>query len=91
MVRTYKWCYGAFIENGRIIDGSPNGNLKSMIKYLMNKYPAVQLFTTPNQHLLFSNIGNNEKGQFENDMKLFGYGVRKKSYQSGQRCNRSNI
>ncbi len=73
-----KWCYGAFIENGRIIDGSPNGDLKRMIKYLMNKYPAVQLFITPNQHLLFSNIGNSEKGQFENDMKLFGYGVRKK-------------
>jgi sulfite reductase beta subunit-like hemoprotein len=72
-----KWCYGAFIENGRIIDGSPNGDLKSMVKYLMNKYPTVQLFTTPNQHILFSNIGNSEKGRFENDMKFFGYGVRK--------------
>ena len=74
---TLKWCYGAFIENGRIIDGSPNGDLKSMVKYLTNKYPTVQLFTTPNQHLLFSNIGNSEKGRFENDMKFFGYGVRK--------------
>ena len=73
-----KWCYGAFIENGRIIDGSPNGDLKRMLKYLMNKYPAASVFITPNQHLLFSNIGNSEKGQFENDMKLFGYGVRKK-------------
>src|SRR5918996_1070839 len=72
-----KWCYGAFIENGRIIDGSPNGHLKSMVKYLMKKYPPVQLFTTPNQHLLFSNIDNSEKGQFENDLKFFGYGVRK--------------
>src|SRR5918992_1616205 len=74
---TLKWCYGAFIENGRIIDGSSNGDLKSMVKYLTNKYPTVQLFTTPNQHLLFSNIGNSEKGRFENDMKFFGYGVRK--------------
>src|SRR5215207_876106 len=72
-----KWCYGAFIENGRIIDDSPNGDLKSMVKYLMKKYPTVQLFTTPNQHLLFSNIDNSEKERFENDMRFFGYGVRK--------------
>src|SRR5262249_34896170 len=25
-----RWCHGAFIENGRIIDGSHNGDLKSM-------------------------------------------------------------
>ena len=72
-----KWCYGVFIENGRIIDGSPNGNLKSMVKYLMDKYPHIVLFTTPNQHLLFSNLGNGEKEQFKNDLKIFGYGIRK--------------
>jgi sulfite reductase (ferredoxin) len=48
-----------------------------MVKYLVNKYLAIQLFTTPNQHLLFSNIDNSEKGEFENDMKFFGYGLRK--------------
>jgi sulfite reductase (NADPH) hemoprotein beta-component len=72
-----KWCYGIFIENGRIIDDSPNGNLKSMIKHLVEKYPSLLLFTTPNQHLLFSNLDNEEKEQFETDMKLFGYGIRK--------------
>ena len=72
-----KWWYGAFIENGRLIDGGPNGDLKSMIKYLLNKYTTTQLFTTPNQHLLFSNIVDNERGEFESDMKLFGYGLRK--------------
>jgi sulfite reductase beta subunit-like hemoprotein len=72
-----KWCYGTFIENGRITDGSPNGNLKSMIKYLMDKYPHALIFTTPNQHLLFSNLGSNEKEQFKNDMRIFGYGLRK--------------
>ncbi len=71
------WCYGAFIENGRIIDGSPNGDLKSMVKHLMNNYQGVELFTTPNQHLLFTNINGSLKGQFEKDMKKFGYGVRK--------------
>jgi sulfite reductase beta subunit-like hemoprotein len=71
-----KWCYGTFIENGRIIDGSPNGNLKSMVKYLMDKYPHALIFTTPNQHLLFSNLASNEKEQFKNDMMIFGYGIR---------------
>jgi sulfite reductase (NADPH) hemoprotein beta-component len=75
--RNFKWSYGMFIENGRLIDGSPNGDLKSMIKYLVNKYRAIELFTTPNQHLLFSNIDNSEKDEFENDMKFFGYGLRK--------------
>lgn len=76
--RRRRWCYGAFIENGRIIDESPNGNLKSMVKFLMNKYPDVKLFTTPNQHLLFSNISDELKEQFEENMKkMFGYGSRK--------------
>jgi len=68
------WAYGAFIENGRIIDG-PNGQLKSMIRYLMENYPVV-LFTTPNQDLIFSNIPEEEKVRFEKDMKKFGYGLR---------------
>jgi sulfite reductase beta subunit-like hemoprotein len=72
-----RWCYGAFIENGRIIDGSHNGELKSMVKYLMNNYSDIELFTTPNQHLLFCNIDDRFKEQFEKDMKMFGYGFRK--------------
>jgi sulfite reductase beta subunit-like hemoprotein len=72
-----RWCYGAFIENGRIIDGSSNGDLKSMVKYLMNNYSDIELFTTPNQHLLFCNIDKGLKGQFEKDMKTFGHGIRK--------------
>jgi sulfite reductase beta subunit-like hemoprotein len=72
-----RWCYGAFIENGRIIDGSHNGDLKSMVKCLMNNYPDIELFTTPNQHLLFCNIDEKLKELFEKDMKLFRYGFRK--------------
>jgi len=65
-------CYGAFIENGRIIDDSPNVQLKKMVRYLMDNYP-VYLFTTPNQDLLFTNIPENDKERFEKDMKSFGY------------------
>lgn len=71
-----RWCYGAFIENGRILDGSQNGNLKSMIKHLMNSYSDIELFTTPNQHLLFCNIEEGLKKQFEEDMKMYRYGLR---------------
>ncbi len=77
------WCYGAFIENGRIIDGSPNGDLKRMVKHLMSNYPSIELFTTPNQHLLFSNIDETLKDQFEKDMKMFGYGFRKNGNGNG--------
>jgi len=72
-----RWCFGAFIENGRIIDGSHNGDLKAMVKYLMNNYPHIELFTTPNQHLMFCNIEERLKELFERDMRMFGYGFRK--------------
>ena len=71
-----KFCYGAFIENGRIIDDSPNGKLKKMVRYLVDNYNP-EIFITPNQDLLFGNISESEKKYFENDMiKLFGYGFR---------------
>lgn len=77
------WCYGAFIENGRIIDGSPNGDLKRMVKHLMNNYSGIELFTTPNQHLLFAKIRDEWKEKFEKDMKMFGYGLRKNGNGNG--------
>ncbi|MFL6506526.1 MAG: hypothetical protein ACJ704_01115 [Nitrososphaeraceae archaeon] len=43
----------------------------------MDEYPHALIFTTPNQHLLFSNLGSSEKEQFKNDMRIFGYGIRK--------------
>src|SRR5438034_4465965 len=79
-----RWCFGAFIENGRIIDGSHNGDLKAMVKYLMNNYPHIELFTTPNQHLMFCNIEERLKELFERDMKMFGYGFRKKNSDSNE-------
>jgi len=67
--------YGAFIENGRITDASPNGKLQSMVRDLMEKYP-IQLMITPNQDILFTNIPSNSKTAFEADMKNYGYGLR---------------
>ncbi len=68
------WAYGAFIENGRVIDG-PNGRLKEMVRFLMVRYP-IDLFITPNQDLLFTNIGEEDRDTFEADLQRFGYGLR---------------
>ena len=67
-------CYGAFIENGRIIDG-PNGRLKAMVRCVMQKFP-VQLMTTPNQDILFTNLPPEARSEFEAYVKSFRYGMR---------------
>ncbi len=69
------WTFGAFIENGRLIDNSPNGKLKSMCRFLMNKFP-VDFMITPNQDALFCNLPENLKSEFEADMAKYGYGKR---------------
>ncbi len=67
-------CYGAFIENGRIIDG-PNGRLKAMVRCVMQKFP-VQLMTTPNQDILLTNLPPEARSEFEAYVKSFRYGMR---------------
>ncbi|MDE2027873.1 MAG: nitrite/sulfite reductase [Candidatus Omnitrophica bacterium] len=69
------WAYGMYIENGRIIDGSPNGDLKSLCRHLMNTYP-VKFMITPNQDALFIDLPENMKSAFEADLKKFEYGQR---------------
>ncbi len=69
------WAYGAFIENGRIIDNSPNGKLKTMLREVMNKYP-IEVLITPNQDALFTNIPEAAKKDFEADLAKHGFGKR---------------
>jgi len=69
------WAYGMYIENGRLIDNSPNGKLKSLCKHLMNTYP-VDFMITPNQDALFINLPEDKKSAFEADLKKFAYGKR---------------
>lgn len=68
------WSYGAFIENGRIIDG-PNGKLKKMIRFLIENY-QIELLTTPNQDLVFGNMPEDLIKRFESDLFSFGFGLR---------------
>lgn len=67
--------YGMYIENGRIVDNSPNGKLKSLVHHLMNQYPAT-LSLTANQDLIFSDIPPGQKDNFEADLMKYGYGQR---------------
>ncbi len=65
--------YGAYIPNGRIIN-APHGNFKSMVRHLMDTFD-IELLTTPNQDLLFTNIPPDAKDWFEAEMKKFSYGT----------------
>ncbi|MGA2666065.1 MAG: nitrite/sulfite reductase [Nitrososphaerales archaeon] len=68
------WSFGAFIENGRLIDG-PNGRLRAMVRSLMEVYET-ELLVTPNQDLVFTNIPEERKQEFEAEMARFGFGHR---------------
>ncbi len=70
-----KLSYGTFLETGRIIDGG-NGQLKKMVRHMMETYPSILLFTTPNQDILFTEIGEGEREDFESELRGFGYGAR---------------
>ncbi|MCA9400163.1 MAG: nitrite/sulfite reductase [Candidatus Omnitrophica bacterium] len=67
--------FGMFVENGRVIDNSPNGNIKSLVSALMNQCP-VRLMVTPNQDLVFTDIPVDAKDAFEKILKDFHYGSR---------------
>ncbi len=69
------WTYGMFVENGRIVDSSDNGRLKSAIRHQLENYP-VTLTLTAKQDLLFNDIPTESKEAFEKDLTSFGYGQR---------------
>lgn len=76
---TGKLAFGAYIENGRLIDTSPetgNGDLKSMVTPLLDRFGA-ELLITANQDLLFTGIEPDAKEDFESMIGEFGYGKRK--------------
>lgn len=72
---TGKLAFGAYIENGRLIDG-PNGQLKSMVRETLEAYPGVEVLITANQDLLFVNIEPDAKDDFEAKLKSYGQGQR---------------
>ena len=67
--------YGLFVENGRVVDGSPNGDVKRLVGTLLEKYDT-GLVITPNQDALFTNLTPEVKEDFEADLAAFGHGKR---------------
>lgn len=70
------WAYGAYIENGRLIDGAQNGDLKSMVPQTLEAFPGAEAMITPNQDLLFVNIPEAAKEDFIGKLESFGFGKR---------------
>ncbi len=71
---TGKWAYGMYLENGRVIDGSPNGNLKTLARELIKKYQT-DVMVTANQDLLFMNLDEAAKKDFESDLQKYKFGL----------------
>lgn len=69
------WAYGAYIENGRLID-AVNGNLKTMVRSVMEKFPNIEMMLTPNQDLMFVNIPEAAKQDVEAELRSHGHGQR---------------
>lgn len=80
------WAFGAYIENGRLSDFSENGKLKSMVRDVMNKYD-IELMITPNQDILFINITDQVKKEFEAELAKYGFGKRNDKAYSTLRLN----
>lgn len=70
------WAYGAYIENGRLIDGSENGDLKSMVTGTLEAFPGVDAMITPNQDLLLVNIPEEAKQDLVAKLESYGHGKR---------------
>lgn len=68
-----KLAYGAFIENGRITDESPNGKLQTMMRKAMDTFD-IEAYITPNQDVLFT--GLESKAEFSNLLASHGFGTR---------------
>jgi sulfite reductase beta subunit-like hemoprotein len=67
--------YGLFIENGRVQDGSPNGDVKTMMRELVHKYrPEIMLSSS--QGLLLCNLPPDRKDEFEHDLDRLNYARR---------------
>lgn len=70
-----QWTYGLFVESGRLIDHE-NLKLKQMVHELVHKYDT-ELMITPNQDLLFTNLANDQREAFGEDLQRYGYGTRR--------------
>ncbi|MCB1043148.1 MAG: nitrite/sulfite reductase [Acidobacteria bacterium] len=67
--------FGMFVENGRLIDSSPNGQLLRLVGQLLASFP-VSVSITANQDLVFHGVPNQATRDFESLLVVHGYGQR---------------
>ena len=70
-----KWAFGMYIENGRLDNGGPNGDLRDLVKVLIDKFES-EVIITPNQDLLFTNIEADAKTEFQNVVDRYKVNIR---------------
>lgn len=70
-----KWAYGLYVENGRLDNGGPNGDLRDLVKVLIDKFES-EAIITPNQDLVFTNIDESAKTDFENVINRYKVNIR---------------
>ncbi len=64
--------FGLFVENGRIKDGTANGDVKTLVRRIVEKY-KIPVAVTPHQHLIFLNIPAARREEFDNDLSQWGF------------------
>jgi len=64
------WCYGLFVENGRIKDEG-TFNLKTALREICRQFNPM-VYVTPAQDLLFGGLTENQKPLFETVLKKHG-------------------
>jgi sulfite reductase (NADPH) hemoprotein beta-component len=64
-----------YIENGRLDNGGPNGDQRKLVQHLLDTFPT-EVIITPNQDIIFANLPEEAKPDFEKELDAFKYGKR---------------
>ena len=70
-----KWAFGAYVNCGRLADRGDD-RMKSMVPALLAEFPGVEATVTANQDLLFINVEEDARADFEARAAAFGQGKR---------------
>ncbi len=67
------WAFGQYIECGRLID-RPGSQMKSMVTEVLEAFPGTEVTITANQDLMFHNVDQAAKADFEAKVAEYGSG-----------------
>ena len=69
-----RWAFGAYVDCGRLADFGER-RLKSMVPAVLDRFPGVKATVTANQDLLFVDVAEDAKTDFEAALAEYGQGV----------------